>query len=284
MGYWIVQTFNAITFSMVLFLIAAGLSLIFGLMHIINLTHGCFYVLSAYVAISLISATNSFILALILGTVAAGMLGIFLQRFFLHRFQQDHQSQVLLTIGFVFIISDLCFVVWGADPKILTKPVLFKGSIAIGEILFPKYNFLIIAIGILFAFGLWVFQVRTKMGAIIRAGVDDAEMASGLGINVRVLFILIFGLGAAISGLGGVIAGPFLGVYPGVEWEILLLALAVILIGGMGSLKGVFIGSLLVGFVDNFCKVWIPELGLFLIYGSVAIVLAFRPDGLFGRT
>ncbi len=283
MSFWIVQTLNGITFGMVLFLIAAGLSLIFGLMRVINLAHGCFYLLGAYVALSVIQYTNYFLLALVSGMIAVTIVGIAMHRFFLHRFQNDHQSQVLVTLAFVFIFADLAIVIWGGDPNLLPNPSLFDGSFSLGDIIFPIYRLVIIVIGFLVGIGLWLFQERTRLGALIRAGVDDTEMARGLGINVPLLFTCVFGMGAAISAFGGVIAGPFIGVYPGLEWGILLLAMAVLLIGGLGSLKGAFVGSLIVGLADNFGKVLIPELALFPIFGSVVVVLAFRPSGLFGK-
>jgi branched-chain amino acid transport system permease protein len=283
MNFWILQTLNGITFGMVLFLLAAGLSLIYGLMRIVNLAHGCFYLAGAYIALSVIEFTNSFIMSLMVGVIAVSILGIIMQRFFLHRFQHDHSSQILLTIGFVLIIGDLVLLIWGGEPKLLPKPPLFQGSVSIGTAIFPAYHLVIIATGVLVAVGLWILQDKTKMGALIRAGVDDTEMARGLGINVPILFSLVFVLGVALSAFGGIIAGPFIGVSPGMEWEILLLAMAVLLIGGQGSLKGAFVGSLLVSLVDNYCKALIPELGMFFIFGSVAMVLAFKPTGLFGK-
>jgi len=268
---------------MVLFLIAAGLSLIFGLMRIINLAHGCFYLLGAYVALSVIQYTNNFLFALISGMIAITIIGMAMHRFFVHRFQNDHQSQVLVTLAFVFILADLILLIWGGDPNLLPNPPVFDGSLSLGDIIFPIYRLVIIVVGIIVAIGLWLFQEKTKLGALIRAGVDDAEMARGLGIRVPFLFTCVFGVGAGISAFGGVIAGPFIGVYPGLEWGILLLAMAVLLIGGLGSLKGAFVGSLIVGLADNFGKVLIPELSLFPIFGSVVVVLAFRPSGLFGK-
>jgi len=276
MSFWVIQTLNGITFSMVLFLITAGLTLIFGLMRIINLAQGCFYLLGVLIGFSVLQSTNSFLLCLFFGIIATGILGIMLQRFFLYRFQDDHEGQVLLTLGFVFILSDLALLIWGGEPKLLPKPSLFEGSIEIGSNFFAIYRLVMILIGVLIALGLWLFIGRTRMGALIRAGADDIEMARGLGISIPILFTGVFGL-------GGIIAGPLIGAHPGLEWDILLLSMAVVLIGGLGSLKGAFLGSLLVGLVDNFCKVLIPELGLFVIFGAVAIVLAFKPTGLFGR-
>jgi branched-chain amino acid transport system permease protein len=284
MSYWIVHLLNGISFGMVLFLMAAGLSLIFGLMRIVNLTHGALYLLGTYVALSINRFTNWFPLAVITGTVAIGILGILFQRFFLQRFQHEVRNQLLLTIGFVFIFADLALYIWGGEPRLLPKPVPFRESLWIGGLSFPSYRLLIIFIGVIVAIALWLLLERTKVGALIRAGVDDAEMARGLGIKVPVLFTGVFGLGASISAFGGAIASPIIGAYPGLEWEILLMALAVLLIGGLGSLKGAFVGSLFVGLADNFGKVLIPELALFIIFGSVAVVLAFKPTGLFGKS
>lgn len=283
MSFWITQTLNGITFSMVLFLITAGLTLIFGLMRIINLSQGCFYLLGVLIAFSVLQWTSSFFLCLLFGIVACGILGIIQQRFFLYRFQDDHEGQVLLTLGFTFIFGDLALFIWGGEPKLLPKPSVFEGSVEIGSNFFAVYRLVMILAGILIAIGLWLFIGRTKMGALIRAGADDIEMARGLGIRIPILFTGVFGLGAALSSFGGIMAGPLIGAHPGLEWDILLLSMAVVLIGGLGSLKGAFLGSLLVGLVDNFCKVLIPELGLFVIFGAVAIVLAFKPTGLFGR-
>jgi branched-chain amino acid transport system permease protein len=283
MSFWIVQTLNGLTFAMVLFLITAGLTLIFGLMRIINLSHGCFYLLGVYVSFSIMQATRSFWLALICGSLVMGLLGIVIQRFLLHRFQNQHEGQVLLTLGLTFIMGSLALVIWGGEPKLLPKPNLFEGSIQIGQNYFSIYRLIIILFGALMAVGLWLFLEKTKIGALIRAGVDDTEMARGLGINIPRLFTGVFALGSALGGFGGIIAGPLMGAQPGLEWEILLLAMAVVLIGGLGSLRGALIGSVLVGLVDNFCKVLIPEIGLFVIFGAVAVALAFRPTGLLGK-
>jgi branched-chain amino acid transport system permease protein len=284
MTFWFVQLLNGLSFSMVLFLMAAGLSLIFGLMNIVNMTHGALYLLGAYIAISVCNSTNSFPLSIISGSIAIGIIGILLQHSVLKRFQHDHRSQLLLTIGFVFVFADLALFIWGGVPLLLPKPWPFQESLKMGGISFPSYRLVIIGMGVLMAIGLWLFIDKTKAGALIRAGVDDAEMARGLGINIPLLFTAVFGLGAAVSAFGGTIAGPVIGAYPGLEWEILLLAMCVLLIGGLGSLKGAFVGSLVVGLADNFGKALIPELALFLIFGSVAVVLAFKPSGLFGKS
>ncbi len=284
MAFWIIQTLNGLSFSMMLFLIAAGFTLIFGLMKIINIAHGSFYLLSAYIGLTILRATGSYLLAMIISSLAAAGVGIAMQSLFLRRFYMKELQQVLLTFGFVLIIADLCLWVWGGSPLALPKPSLFRGSIWIGSVVFPSYRLFVILVGVLIAGGLWIFQEKTKFGAIVRAGVDDEEMLRGAGINIQMVFSGVFGLGALLAGIGGIVGGPFVGVFPGVDLEILLLALVIVIIGGMGSLKGAFVGSLFVGLIDNFGKALFPELSLFTLFAPMAIILAIKPTGIFGKT
>ncbi len=284
MTYWVVQIVNGLSFGMVLFMISSGLSLIFGLMRIINLAHGCFYVWGVYVSLVILKATNNFLLSIMLGSLAIGILGVILQRFFLYRFQRSESSQVLLTLGFTFALSDLALWIWGGQHRAIPKPPVIGWSLAVGGMSFPFYRLIVIVVGVLVAIGLWVFQERTKVGALVRAGVDDSEMARGLGINVPLLFTGIFGLGAFLSAFGGIAGGLLTGIYPGAEWEILLLAMAVLILGGLGSLKGALVGSLFVALVDNFGRILFPEFALFTVFVPVAIILAFRPTGFFGKS
>lgn len=283
MSFWIIQTLNGLSFSMMLFLVASGFTLIFGLMKIINIAHGSFYLLGAYIGLTVLKATGNFLLATLASSIGVVLVGIIMQRFFLRRFHMKELQQVLLTFGFVFIIADLCLWIWGGNPQALPKPSLLKGSIWIGRIVFPTYRLFVISIGIAVAIGLWIFQEKTKFGAIVRAGVDDEEMLRGTGINIQVVFVGVFALGALLAGIGGMIGGPFVGVFPGVDLSMLLLALVVVIIGGIGSLKGAFLGSLFVGLVDNFGKALFPELSLFTLFAPMAIVLAIKPTGIFGR-
>jgi branched-chain amino acid transport system permease protein len=283
MSYWIVQTMNGISFGMVLFVIAAGLSLIFGLMRVVNLAHGCFYALGAYLAITILQWTGSYLLSIVVAPCGVAILGMIMQRFFLHRFTKTPLSQVLLTLGFVFILEDLALLIWGGEHREIPKPPLFAGVLEIGDLSFPTYRLIIIATGALVAIGLWLFQEKTIMGATVRASVDDPEMAGGLGINVPALFTLIFCLGSFLSAFGGAMGGLLTGIYPGAEWEVLLLAMAVLILGGLGSLKGAFGASLLVGLIDNFGRVLIPELALFTVFAPVALVLGFKQTGFFGK-
>ncbi len=283
MTFWATQILNGVSFGMLLFILAAGLSLIYGLMRILNLAHGSYYLWGAYVGLTVVQLTNNFLLALLAGTAAVTVLGILMERFFLRRFPNQPLAQVLLTFGFLFIFADLSLWIWGGNPQTLPKPEIFSSSIWIGNIIFPSYRLFVIAVGIVVALGLWWLQEGTRLGAMIRAGVDDPEMARGTGVNVSLLSTAVFGFGAFLAALGGIMGGPFIGVYPGADFEILLLAFVVIIMGGLGSLKGAFFGGLLVGLLDTFGKALFPELALFTIFAPMAIILAIRPTGLFGR-
>lgn len=280
---WVIHTLNGVSFGMLLFLLAAGLSLIYGLMKILNLTHGSFYLFGGYIGLTVVQYTGSFLLAVLIATLAVALIGVLLERFFLRRFHLEELPQTLLTFGFLFIFADLALWIWGGNPQTLPKPALFAYSIHIGEYFYPTYRLFLIAIGLLIAAALWWFQDGTRVGAMLRAGVDDEEIARGLGINVSLLFTLVFALGAFLAALGGVLGGPIIGVYPGADFEVMLLAFVVVIIGGLGSLTGALVGGLLVGLLDNFGKAFFPEFALFTIFVPMAAILAIRPTGLFGR-
>lgn len=283
MEFWIVQTLNAVSFAMLLFLLCAGLSLIFGLMNILNLAHGSCYLLGAYVGMSVMKATHNYFIGLLGGAAAAGLIGYLMQHYLLQRIYGKRLLQVLLTIGCMFIIGDGAILIWGANPTTLPKPSFLSGSVHFGDIVFPSYRLFVILVGVLIGIVLWFFQEKTKWGAILRAGVDDEYMARAVGINVPLLFVLVFILGTTLTGISGVLGGPFVGVYPGVDLEVLLLAVVVIIVGGLGSMKGAFLGSLIVGFLDNFGKALFPGLAMFTIFTPMAIILALKPNGLWGR-
>jgi len=283
MTFWTTQLLNGISFGMLLFLLAAGFSLIYGLMRILNLAHGSYYLLGGYVGLTVVRLTGSFILAVVVGSVSVTLLGIVMERFFLRRFPKEELPQVLLSFGFLFIFADLALWIWGGNPQTLPKPELFASSIWLGSIVFPSYRLFVIVTGVIIGVVLWWFQERSRLGAAIRAAVDDEEMARGVGINVSLLSTSVFGLGAFLAALGGILGGPFVGVYPGADFEVLLLAFVVTIVGGLGSLKGAFIGGLLIGLVDNFGKALFPELALFTVFAPMAIILVIRPTGLFGN-
>ncbi|HEV8343808.1 MAG TPA: branched-chain amino acid ABC transporter permease [Candidatus Binatia bacterium] len=282
MIFWTTQLLNGISFGMLLFLLAAGLSLIYGLMRILNLAHGSYYLLGGYIGLTVVRITGSFVLATLAAPVIVALIGIVMERFFLRRFPKQELPQVLLTFGFLFIFADLALWIWGGNPQTLPKPELFASSIWLGSIVFPSYRLFVIVTGVIIGIVLWWFEERSRLGAAIRAAVDDEEMARGVGINVSLLSTAVFGLGAFLAALGGILGGPFIGVYPGADFEVLLLAFVVTIVGGLGSLKGAFTGGLLIGLVDNFGKALFPELALFTVFAPMAIILVIRPTGLFG--
>jgi branched-chain amino acid transport system permease protein len=283
MTFWVVQALNGISFGMLLFLLAAGLSLIYGLMKVLNLTHGSFYLLGGYIGLAVVHSTGSFILAVLAGSLAIAAVGVVMERFFLRRFHLQELPQALLTFGFLFIFSDLATVIWGGNPETIPKPAMFQSSVQLGGFYYPSYRLFIIGFGLVIAAALWWLQDGTRIGGMVRASVDDEEVARALGINVSLLFTLVFALGAFLAALGGVMGGPIVGVYPGADFEVLLLGFVVVIIGGLGSLKGALVGGLIVGLLDNFGKVFFPELALFTIFAPMALILAARPAGLFGR-
>ena len=274
---------SGFSFGMVLFLVASGLTLIFGLMGVLNLAHGSFYLAGAYIGLAAIKYSGNFFAGVVAGAVALAIIGFLVYRIFLIRFYQQHLAQVLLTFGIIFIFSDVCLWIWGGFPKILPKPNFLSGSIRIGYGAFPLYRLFVIAVGGVVAFGLWWFQTKTPWGAIVRAALDDEEMTQGVGINTPVVCSLVFVLGSLLVGAGGVFGGPFLAVFPGIDFEILTYALAVIVIGGLGSQKGALVASILIGVIDNIGRALFPELAMFSIFLFMAMVLIVRPSGLFGQ-
>jgi len=283
MNFWLIQTLNGVSFGMLLFLLAAGLSLIYGLMKVLNLTHGSFYLLGGYVGLAVLHLSGSFVLAVLVGSLAIAAVGVIMERFFLRRLHLQELPQALLTFGFLFIFSDLATVVWGTNPQTIPKPPLLSGALQLGDFFYPYYRLFIIGVGLIIAAVLWWLQDATRLGAMLRASVDDEEVARALGINVSLLFTLVFGFGAFLAALGGVMGGPIVGIYPGADFDVMLLGFVVVIIGGLGSLKGALIGGLAVGLLDNFGKVFFPELALFTIFAPMAVILALRPAGLFGR-
>ena len=282
--FWLTQAFNGVSYGALLFLLASGLSLIFGVMRIVNLAHGSYFMLGGYVGLSVVWRTGSFVAAMACGALAIALVGIAMERLFLRRLPATQTlGQVLMTIGFALIFQDLALLIWGGDPYTIPAPPILSGALRIGGLTFPAYRIFIVAIAIVIAAALWLAIEGTRAGALIRAAVDDAEMAQGVGINVPTVSLLVFALGAGLAALGGVIGGGFLGVYPGADFEVLPYAFVVVIVGGLGSLPGAMVGSLLVGLLDNFGKALFPELSYFTLFAPMALILALRPTGLFGR-
>jgi len=284
MENFIIQLLNGLVSSMLLFIMAAGLSLIFGQMNVINLSHGAYYLLGGYVGLSMVRQFDNFWLALIIAPVLVGIIGLGVERFLLRRLYGGHRhlEQVLLTFGLALVASDLIQWYWGAYVESVSPPPLLSGQIPFFGIRFPIYRLSLILFGLMLAVVLWLFLEKTRLGAIVRAGVSDAEMVGGLGINIHLVFAGVFAAGTALAALAGVIGAPVRTLYPGLDFEILILTIVVVVIGGLGTLKGAFWGALLIGMADTFGKALIPEFSLFLIFAVMAVVLLIRPSGLFG--
>ncbi len=279
-----VQFLNGMAYSLLLFLLAMGLSLIFGMMDVMNLAHGSFYMLGAYVGLYVLTATGQFWLALVVAPLALGILGIVLETSLLRPlYGRGHLDQVLLTFGLAFVFMDVTRWVWGADVQALPAPSFLAQSIPISTGAYPTYRLFVILVGLLLALGLWLFLERTRLGAIIRAGVTDKEMVSGLGINIALTFTLVCGLGAALAGISGLIAGPVLGLYPGMDFQTLITTLVVVVVGGLGTIKGSFWGALLIGQTETFGRALLPDVAPLLIFAIMAAVLMVKPTGLFGK-
>jgi branched-chain amino acid transport system permease protein len=342
LNFWLIQTFNGISYGALLFLLGSGLSLIFGVMRIVNLSHGSYFLLGGYVALTVIWTTGSWLLAMPAAALAIAVVGLLMERLFLRSegfewvrnvlialgvgvlvclairrwgvipidslaeiavaslviaaalyvllsristvaIEADPLRQVLLTVGFAFLFQQAALDIWTGNNFDINPPDVLTKSIQVGGLFLPLYRVFMIAAAALIGIGLWLAMEKTRMGAAVRATVDDAQMARGVGVDTSRISMFIFALGAFLAALGGVIGGAFLGVYPGLDFEILPLAFAVVIIGGMGSLGGAAIGALLVGLADNFGKALFPEISYFTLYAPMALILAVKPTGLFGR-
>lgn len=275
---------NGLSYGMVLFLIAAGLSLVLGVMGIVNLAHGSLFVAGGFIGVAAAYATNSFVLGIFAGAAGSGVIGFVLQRGFLQRLYKQDYQQILLTFGVVYIIADLLSWIWGASPRSAFIPDYFSGKVAIGEYTLPVYRLAIIAIGAVFCAVLWWLQDKTRIGAIVRAGMDDAEMVSGLGINLKPINTGIFVFSSAIAGAGAVIGIQLFGSLAFNDGlDMLLVAIAVVIIGGIGSVQGALVGAIIIGLVDTFGRVYFPQFAQYTIYAAMIIILMVKPTGLFGR-
>ena len=283
MVYLITQTLNGLFSAALLFLIASGLTLVFGVMRIVNIAHGSFYMLGVYVAYTVVARTQSLFAGAVAAIAVVAAVGYLVQRLFLRRFAAQPLAQMMMTMGFALLFRDVALIVWGGDPFTLPYPGGLIGSFEAGGVVFPVYRLFVILVAALVGVLLWVVNERTLIGARIRAAVDDPEMAAASGINVTLLSGLVFGVGAALAAFGGVMGGPILGGFPGVDFDMLPLAFVVVIIGGMGSLKGALVGSIVVGMIDNFGKALVPELSYFTLFAPMILVLALKPTGLYGR-
>jgi branched-chain amino acid transport system permease protein len=280
----ILQAINGVSLAALLFLLASGFTLSFGLMRVVNMAHGAYYLVGGYVGLTLARTTGSFTLAILGGGAAVVVLGYFVDRFLLRRTGENHLAQVLLTVGVAFVIGDVALRTWGGDNLMVPTPMALKGSVVLpGELYYPRYRFVLLVFGVAVAAALWLLYKKTQLGAVVRAGVDDREQVNATGINVDRLFVLVSALASFLAGMAGVVGGAVLTLYTGAEWEILVYALVVVIVGGLGSLEGAMIGALIVGLLDAYGRWLLPEFSYFVLFGPIALLMLFRPRGLFGR-
>jgi branched-chain amino acid transport system permease protein len=294
------QTLNGLQFGLMLFLLAAGLTLVFGIMDMINLAHGSLYMVGAYLAAATAAATGSFLLAVLAALTGTALLGMLLEVTLLRRlYTRDHLSQVLATFALILMLNEGVRILWGDQPLMLNTPAALSGPVELLPGLhYPAYRLLIIGVGLAVAVLLWVLVTRTRYGAWVRAGASNRQMATAMGVNIRALFTAVFGLGAALCALAGALLGPLLAVQVGMGESILILAFVVIVVGGIGSVRGALVGSLLVGVVDTASRTLLPAalrqlaspevasnlgpaLASILIYVLMAAILFWKPRGLF---
>ena len=283
MIYLITQTLNGLFSAALLFLIAGGLTLVFGVMRIVNIAHGSFYMLGAYVAYSVIARTESLFLGTVAAVLVVASIGFAVERLFLRRFASQPLAQMMITMGFALLFRDAAFMIWGGDPFTLPYPAPLRGSTGANDIVFPIYRLFVMVVAAVIGVLLWTLNEKTLVGARLRAVVDDPEMAAATGINVALLSGGVFAAGAGLAAFGGVMGGPILGGYAGMDLDLLPMAFVVVIVGGMGSLKGALVGSIAVGLIDNFGKALVPELSYFTLFAPMVIVLAVKPTGLYGR-
>jgi branched-chain amino acid transport system permease protein len=294
------QLLNGLQFGLMLFLIAAGLTLVFGILDILNVAHGSLYMAGAYVAAQTMQATQSFLLAVVVSAVVTGLVGLIIELVLVRRLVvRDHLAQVLGTFAIILIANDVVKMIWGPAPVMMSMPAALSGPVHIlPNMLYPAYRLLIIAVGLAAALGLYLFVTRTRAGVLVRAGASNRQMATLMGVRVPLLFLGVFVLGAMLAALAGAMLGPVTAIQAGMGEQILILVLVCIVIGGIGSIRGAFVGALLVGFVDTAGRAFLPTLlktffspavassvgptlAALSIYILMAVVLVFRPAGLF---
>ena len=278
-----IQLLNSVQYGLLLFLLAAGLTLIFGIMGVVNLAHGAFYMLGAYMAYALTSAWGNLALAILAGTLISIAVGWLLEKLlFKHFYHRSHLDQVLLTFGLIYIFEELRSMLWGDDVHSVAVPAVLDWSIQLTENLsYPAYRLFMLAVCTALALGLWLLISKTKLGMKIRAGAFNSDMAQSLGINIVRLHSIVFAIGIALAALGGMLIAPLSSVYPFMGSQVLIMCFVVVVIGGIGSVRGALTAALLVGLVDTFGKVLLPQFASTLVYVLMALVLLYKPEGLF---
>jgi branched-chain amino acid transport system permease protein len=280
---FLIQVLNSLQYGLLLFMLAAGLTLIFGIMGVVNLAHGSFYMLGAYMAWSLSSAFNNLLLAVVVGAALSVVLGLVLEWvLFRHFYKRDHLDQVLLTFGLIYIFEEVRSLLWGDDVHSVQVPDILNWSFALTDNLsYPAYRLAMSVICIVLAVALYLLISKTRLGMKIRAGAFNRDMTEALGINIRLIHMVVFGLGVGLASVAGMIAAPISSVYPNMGSSVLIMCFVVVVIGGIGSVRGALIAALLVGLVDTFGKVLVPQIAGMLVYMLMAAVLLYKPEGLF---
>lgn len=280
----LLQAINGTSLAALLFLVASGFTVTFGLMRVVNMAYGAYYLLGGYVGLSIAQASGSFALAVMGGGVAVVVFGFLVDRFLIRHTGENHLAQVLLTVGVAFVVGDVALKIWGGDSLKVPVPPFLRGAMELpGGLVYPTFRFVLILFGVAVAGVLWVLYTRTQVGAVVRAGVDDREQVAATGIDVDRLFTMVSALASFMAGMAGVVGGAFLTLYPGAEWEILIVALVVVIVGGLGSLGGAMIGALVVGLLDAYGRWLLPEFSYFVLFGPMAVLLLFRPRGIAGK-
>lgn len=279
----IILILNGLTQGAILFVLGSGLTLAFGLMRVVNLSHGAFYLLGGYIGYSVVKATHNWPLALLVGGLSIALVGFLFERLMLVRVRGGDLPETLLTVAVSMVIADQALVYWERSPLTLNVPTYLSPAIKFFGITYPGFRFLMIGVSILIALSLWLILYKTKLGAAVRAGVDDRETVSALGVNINVIYTAVFVLSALLGGVAGVLGGSYLQLSPGIDTTILTYSLVVVILGGMGSLLGAIVSALILGQILSFGLAYAPQYSYFLIFIPMAIVLAIRPQGLFGR-
>lgn len=295
----ITQLVNGLQYGILLFLLAAGLTLVFGIMDFINLAHGSFYMVGAYFCATLIEITGSFLLSVVVAFGGVFILGLLVEQLLIRRlYSFDHLYQVLATVGLILIFDTLVQLIWGVTGKSIPLPEILAGQFQIGSLVLPSYRLVIITTGLLVAVGLYILIARTRLGMLIRAGASNRTMASALGVNINRLYWIVFALGVALAGLAGMLVAPISQASVGMGNQIIIVALVVVIVGGIGSVQGAFYAALIIGMIDSLGRSYLddfmsllmstqnaetaaPAISAMLIYIVMAVVLVFRPEGLF---
>ena len=279
----IILVLNGLTHAGLLFVLGSGLTLAFGLMRVVNLSHGAFYLLGGYLGLTVFRVTGNWWLALLAGGLGIALLGFVLEKILLDRVRGQALPETLLTIALSIIIADVSLAIWGGFAQSIRVPAALNPRISLLGFTYPGFRFFILGFAVFIGLGLWFLLQKTKVGAAVRAGVDDRETVSALGIDIHRIFTAVFVLSAFLAGIAGVIGASFLSIQPGADGQILILSLVVVILGGLGSLGGAVVAALVTGLLLSFSRAYFPEMSFFMVFGPMALVLAFRPQGLFGK-